>query len=135
MRIYRPAVLTDADRLLALWRSARFKMKALPSLTFVAEEDGTVEAALGLNFEDTTIIAGPLVVAPEAKTKRLMILRLIESMEAWIVQAGVTAYLFSIPLANKRWNGIIQHFGLTPYATKNGSRWYVREMTNGRRRT
>ncbi len=131
MRTYRPAVLADANRLLALAKQARFKLKTVPSLTFVAEEDGEIQAALGLNFDDEWVEAGPLVVAPEAKRKPFMILRLIETMEAWIRQAGATEYLFAIPISNKRWNRIVQHSGLQPYATRTGQRWYLRSLSNG----
>jgi hypothetical protein len=129
MRIYRPALISDADALLRLVKSARMKMKGIPSMTFVAEEDGKVVAALGIDWSKDAVVAGPLVLAKEAKGKRFLVLRLVEAMEAWLMQAGVKLYTFGTALSNKRFNAICEHLNLKVYAKKDGRNWYMREVT------
>ena len=128
MRQYRPAVVTDAQRLLEMMKSSRMKIRELPSMTFVAEEDGSIQAALGVDWQDEAVVAGPFVVAPEAKGKRWMVLRLIETMERFLAERGVTSYLLSCACTNARWNRILQKAGCQRYATKNGRNWYTRKV-------
>lgn len=133
MRVYRPAVMEDLPRLQELVRRSRMKMNGVPSITFVAEEDGVIQAAMGLDFEKDQIRAGPFVIATEAKKKYFLLLRLIESMETWLIKgAGPKVdYILAIPRSNKRWNHIVSQFARR-YAVKDGRNWYTRRAGSGR---
>ena len=128
MRTYRPATMDDLPRLLELSKQSRMRVNRVPSLTWVAEEDGVLCAALGLDWEQGMTVAGPLMVDRSLGRKPWMILRLVETMERWMTEAGGTEYLFGVACANKRWNAIAKKFAVR-YVTKDGRHWYLRRLT------
>lgn len=128
MRTYRLAEVTDGARLLELCRRSRVKITKAPSVTFVAEEDGVVHAALGLDWSGEFTVAGPLVVSKEARTKRWMILRLAETLEQFLAERGVDRYVLSIACNNKRWTRLVEKAGAVRYAVRDGRNWYIRRV-------
>jgi len=127
MRHYRPALAADVSQILALTKQGRMKVRRAPSVMWVAEEEGTIVAALGLDWEDGKTVAGPLVVDQHASGKPWLVLRLVETMERWMQQAGGSEYLFGVACANTRWNAIAKKFAVR-YVTKDGRHWYLRRL-------
>ena len=127
MRTYRPATMDDLPRLLELSKQSRMRLSRVPSLTWVAEDNGIIQAAIGLDWEQGKTVAGPLVVDRRLGRKPWMILRLVETMERWMSQAGGTEYLFGVACANTRWNAIAKKFAVR-YVTKDGRHWYLRRL-------
>ena len=103
------------------------KFKRLPSLTWVAEDSGSLVGALGLDWEEGVTVAGPLVLDRAATGKVWIALRLVEAMEAWMAKAGATTYVFGVARSNTRWNTIVQRFA-ERYTTKDGRHWYTRRL-------
>ena len=110
MRTYRPATMDDLPRLLELSKQSRMRLSRVPSLTWVAEDNGIIQAAIGLDWEQGKTVAGPLVVDRRLGRKPWMILRLVETMERWMPQAGGAGYLFGVACANPPRNAISQKF-------------------------
>lgn len=128
MRRYRAAVLEDLPRLLELARKARMKLDSVPSITFVCEEDGVIEAAMGLSFDGDLTVAGPFIIAHGSKHKFMMWYRLVKVMEQWMEKAGATQYDLAIARNNKSWNNLVQKSGADLYAVKDGRNWYTRRL-------
>lgn len=129
MRTFRLATPEDIPALAELAVEANQTDVGLPDLVFVAEQDGKIVAAGGLQLDQPgMVIATGAIVHPDFYRKPFLIFRLQEFAEDWLIQHGCTAYVFSVSKRNTRMQRWMEKLGAKRYAKKHGAFWYIRTI-------
>ena len=96
--------------------------------TMTAWDDGTLVGVLSTHITDKVIVAGPMVIKND-KPRYWTLIRLIEQYERVMKQAGVTQFVFSVPVDQyPRYVEQIDKLGMKPYAQEGGRNFYVRNL-------
>jgi hypothetical protein len=129
MRTFRLATQADIPALQALTIAANQPQMDLPDLAFLAEQDGRVIAAGGLELSHPgmVVISGG-VIHPDYYRRPFLVFRLQEFVEDWLIANGCHAYVFPISKRNTRMQRWVERLGARRYTKKNGSYWYVRTI-------
>jgi RimJ/RimL family protein N-acetyltransferase len=135
MRTYRLAEPKDLTQLVALAHRACQPDAELPDIAFVADFDGQIVAAVGieLNNPDAVVASGG-VIHPAYYRNPFVVFRLQEAMEDWLIQHGCHAYVCSVAKRNTRMQRWMERLGAKCYAKEGGAYWYARTIGPERNR-
>lgn len=97
--------------------------------TVLAERDGQVLGFLATARSDKAVIAGPLVIAPEARRPVIVMMRLIEAYEVVLKRAGVVSFYFHVAEANPMWRRLVEKMGHKAYHRDDAGQWYRRKVS------
>ncbi len=128
-RTIRSATDADLPAIRALL-PAGMTMTHTPSAIFIAEEDEQIVGGIGLDWSTGFVKAGPLLLAPGHEHKKWLVLRLIEFLEAFLANSGVTRYTFITPENNLAFRRVAEKAGAQPYAVVPGGICYSREVNS-----
>lgn len=96
--------------------------------TIMAWKGNELTGIFSTHFVRNMIIAGPLVLKGGAK-RYWTLIRLIENYERVMRQTGVTSYIFSVDVNDKKWlDKISDVWKIEPYAEQNGRFFYMRNL-------
>jgi RimJ/RimL family protein N-acetyltransferase len=127
MRTFRLATPADIPSLAELAVEANQTGVPLPDLAFVAEQDGKLVGAIGLQLDQPgMVVVTGAIVHPDFYRKPFLAFRLQEFMEDWLLGQGCTAYVFSVSKRNTRMQRWMEKLGAKRYEKKHGAFWYVR---------
>lgn len=127
MRSFRLALPTDIPALAQLALDANQRTVDLPDLAFVAEQDGRIVAAVGIELGHVgMVVVSGGIIHPEFYRKPFIVFRLQEALENWLQTQGCFAYVCSVSKRNTRMQRWIEKIGARRYTKKNGAFWYVR---------
>lgn len=129
MRTFRLATLADLPDLAQLALDANQVDAELPDMAFVAEENGEIVAAVGieLGHAGMVVLSGG-IIHPDHYRKPFLVFRLQEAIEDWLIQQGCFAYVFSVSKRNTRMQRWVERLGAKRYTKKHGALWYVRTI-------
>lgn len=133
MRTYRLATPADIASLAELAVEANQTNVDLPDLAFIAEQDGKVIGAVGVQLDQPgMVVVTNAIVHPDFYRKPMLAFRLQEFMEDWLIQHSCNAYVFSVSKRNTRMQRWMEKLGAKRYEKKNGAFWYVRTFGKAR---
>lgn len=96
--------------------------------TMLAWDDGNLVGVLSTHVANKMIIAGPMVIKND-KPRYWTLIRLIEQYERVMRDAGVTSFIFSVPVDQyPEYVKQIDKLGMKPYAQEGGRNFYVRNL-------
>lgn len=129
MRTFRLATEADVPALVSLAVEAGQLDGGLPDLAFVAEQDGALIAAIGieLGHPGMVVLSGG-IVHPDHYRNPFLVFRLQEGVEDWLISQGCYAYIFSVSRRNTRMQRWMEKLGARRYTKKSGILWYVRTI-------
>jgi RimJ/RimL family protein N-acetyltransferase len=127
MRTFRLATPDDIPALVQLTVDANQPDVRLPDLVFVAEQDGRLIAAVGIELgQPGMVVVCGAIVHPDFYRKPFLAFRLQEFMEDWLIKQGCYAYVCSVTKRNTRMQRWIEKLGARRYTKKHGAYWYIR---------
>lgn len=134
MRTFRLATLADVPALAELAIEANQTDAELPHLAFVAEQDGKIIGAVGLQLDQPgMVVVTGAIVHPDYYRKPFLAFRMQEFMENWLQHNGCHAYVFCVSKRNTRMQRWMEKLGAKRYDKKNGAIWYIRTFGKARR--
>ena len=129
MRTFRLATPADLPALQHLAKVAGQPNAELPDLAFLAEQDGILIAAAGLELgKPGMVVLSGVICLPEVYRKAFLAFRLQEFLEDWLIQNKCYAYIFAISKRNTRMQRWMEGHGAKRYAKKDGAYWYLRTL-------
>ena len=133
MRTFRLATPADLPALAELAVEANQTDAAVPDLAFVAEQDGKIIGAVGLQLDQPgMVVVTGAIVHPAFYRKPLLAFRMQEFMETWLQEHGCNAYVFCVSKRNTRMQRWMEKLGAKRYEKKNGAYWYIRTFGKAR---
>lgn len=129
MRTFRLATNADVPALLRLAIDANQPDVEMPTLAFVAEEDGEIIAAVGIELEHVgMVVLSGGIIHPNHYRKPFLAFRFQEAIEDWLILNNCHAYVCSVSKRNTRMQRWLEKLGARRYAKKHGALWYVRVL-------
>jgi acetyltransferase (GNAT) family protein len=129
MRTFRLATPADIPDLAQLALDANQVDAELPDLAFVAEQDGRIVAAVGIELQHVgMVVLSGGVIHPDFYRKPFLAFRLQEAIEDWLISNKCFAYVFSVSKRNTRMQRWVEKLGAKRYVKKHGALWYVRTI-------
>lgn len=127
MRTFRLATPADIPALMELAIDANQPDAELPDLAYVAEQDGKIVAAVGieLGHPGMVILSGG-IIHPDFYRNPFLVFRLQENLEEWLIAQGCTAYICAVSKRNTRMQRWLEKLGARRYTKKHGAIWYIR---------
>ena len=133
MRTFRLATPADIPALAELAIEANQTDAALPDLAFVAEQDGKLVGAVGLQLDQPgMVVVTGAIVHPDYYRKPFLAFRMQEHMENWLQERGCNAYVFCVSKRNTRMQRWMEKLGAKRYEKKHGAYWYIRTFGKAR---
>lgn len=133
MRTFRLATAADIPALMALAIEANQPDVALPDMAYLAEVDGVIIAAVGIELSDPNkIVLSGGIIHPDYYRKPFLVFRFQEAVEDWLIDLGCLAYVFSVSKRNTRMQRWMEKLGAKRYAKQGGAIWYVRTIGSAR---
>ena len=133
MRTFRLATPADIPALAELAIEANQTDAALPDLAFVAEQDGKLVGAVGLQLDQPgMVVVTGAIVHPDYYRKPFLAFRMQEFMEQWLQANGCNAYVFCVSKRNTRMQRWMEKLGAKRYEKKHGVYWYIRTFGKAR---
>lgn len=129
MRTFRLATAADIPALMTLAIDANQPDAELPDMAYVAEVDGEIVAAVGIELSDPNrVVLSGGIIHPRFYRKPFLVFRLQEAIEDWLIDLGCFAYVFSVSKRNTRMQRWMEKLGAHRYARQGGALWYVRTI-------
>lgn len=133
MRTFRLATPADVPALAELAIEANQTDVAMPDLAFVAEHDGKIVGAVGLQLDQPgMVVVTGAITHPDYYRKPFWAFRLQEFMENWLQEHGCNAYVFCVSKRNTRMQRWMEKLGARRYEKKHGAIWYIRTFGKAR---
>lgn len=133
MRTFRLATQADVPALAELAIDANQPDAEIPDLVYVAEQDGRIVAAVGIELgHDEAVVLSGGIIHPDYYRNPFLVFRLQEAVEDWLIGQGCTAYICSVSKRNARMQRWIERLGARRYAKEHGAIWYIRTIGNDR---
>lgn len=127
MRTYRLATPADIPALTQLAIDANQLDVLLPDLCMVAEQDGRIIAAVGIQLDEPgMVVVSGGIIHPEFYRNPFVAFRLQEALEDWLIQRNCFAYVCSVSKRNTRMQRWLERLGSKRYTKKHGAYWYIR---------